>query len=53
MIEAVAAGCVSLAGIAATLGYADQAHLGRECLRLSGSTPRALVSRWAASAETF
>ena len=52
-LEAVAAGCVSLAGIAATLGYADQAHLGRECLRLSGSTPRALLSRWAASAETF
>lgn len=52
-LEVVAAGCSSLAGTAASLGYADQAHLGRECLRLSGSTPGALVSRWTAPAETF
>ena len=52
-LEAVASGRTSLAGIAAALGYADQAHLGRECLRLSGSPPGALLSRWAASAETF
>lgn len=52
-LEAIASGRSSLAGIAAWLGYADQAHLGRECLRLSGSTPGALVSRWAAAAETF
>ncbi|MER7282197.1 hypothetical protein ABT369_47990 [Dactylosporangium sp. NPDC000244] len=25
------------------MGYADQAHLGRECLRLSGLTPRQLL----------
>jgi AraC-like DNA-binding protein len=36
-----------LARIAADLGYADQAHLSRECARLSGLTPRALASRWA------
>jgi hypothetical protein len=52
-LDAVASGRISLAGIAAALSYADQAHLGRECLRLSGSTPGTLISRWAASAETF
>ncbi len=31
------------AGLAADVGYADQAHLGRECLRLTGLTPRALL----------
>ena len=29
----------SLAGLAAELGYADQAHLTRECVELSGLTP--------------
>ncbi len=33
----------SLAALAAAGGYADQAHLTRECRRLSGSTPRSLV----------
>lgn len=42
----VAAGHRRLAEVAAELGYSDQAHLGRECLRLSGSTPAALVGSW-------
>lgn len=42
----LAAGCATLADAAADLGYADQSHLGRECLRLSGSTPTALVRGW-------
>lgn len=37
------AGAGSPAGLAADAGYADQAHLNRECLRLTGSTPRALL----------
>jgi AraC-like DNA-binding protein len=32
-----------MAGVAVDLGYADQAHLNRECLRLSGLTPRQLI----------
>jgi hypothetical protein len=32
-----------LAELAAELGYADQAHLGRECLQLAGASPAALV----------
>jgi AraC-like DNA-binding protein len=35
----------SLARLAAELGYADQAHLTRECVRLSGLTPGALMQR--------
>ncbi|MGW4057375.1 DUF6597 domain-containing transcriptional factor [Amycolatopsis sp. NPDC004747] len=37
------AGLRSAAGLAADAGYADQAHLNRECLRLTGLTPRALL----------
>lgn len=37
------AGAGSAAGLAADAGYADQAHLGRECLRLTGLTPRELL----------
>ena len=33
-----------LAGVAFELGYADQAHLTRECARLAGLTPAALVA---------
>src|SRR3954471_20166626 len=33
----------NLAGIAAELGYADQAHLTRECVELAGLTPRQLI----------
>lgn len=32
-----------VAGLAIDVGYADQAHLSRECLRLTGVTPRALL----------
>jgi len=42
-LESLAAGRASLAGVAAGLGYADQSHLGRECRRLSGSSPASLV----------
>ncbi|MEV6829868.1 helix-turn-helix domain-containing protein [Amycolatopsis sp. NPDC051102] len=43
LLEPLAAGRASLAGVAAGLGYADQSHLGRECRRLSGSSPAELV----------
>jgi AraC-like DNA-binding protein len=39
---------LDLAAIAAAAGYADQAHLTRECGRLSGLTPAALVRQRAA-----
>ena len=38
------AGGEDLAGVAFALGYADQAHLTRECVRLAGVTPAALVA---------
>jgi AraC-like DNA-binding protein len=42
----VISGAADLARIAAELGYADQAHLSRDCLQLSGLTPRRLVKSW-------
>ncbi|WP_370942522.1 DUF6597 domain-containing transcriptional factor [Amycolatopsis sp. cg5] len=36
-------GADGMAGLAVDVGYADQAHLSRECLRLSGVTPRQLL----------
>ena len=33
-----------LAGLAFAAGYADQAHLTRECVRLSGRTPAVLLA---------
>ena len=36
-------GADGVAGLAIDAGYADQAHLGRECLRLTGLTPRQLL----------
>jgi len=36
-------GADGMAGLAIDAGYADQAHLGRECLRLTGLTPRRLL----------
>ena len=36
-------GADGMAGLAIDAGYADQAHLGRECLRLTGLTPRQLL----------
>lgn len=38
-------GGVDLAGVAAESGYADQPHLGREWVALTGSTPRAWMQR--------
>jgi AraC-like DNA-binding protein len=32
-----------VAGLAVDVGYADQAHLSRECLRLAGVTPSQLL----------
>jgi AraC-like DNA-binding protein len=43
LAAAVAAGQTTLALAATAAGYADQAHLTRECRALSGSTPRGLV----------
>jgi len=36
-------GAYGMAGLAVDAGYADQAHLSRECLRLTGLTPRQLL----------
>jgi AraC-like DNA-binding protein len=36
-------GADGVAGLAVDAGFADQAHLGRECLRLTGLTPRRLL----------
>ena len=44
--RAIAAGEDDLAAVAAELGYADQAHLTRECGRISGLTPGRLVEIW-------
>lgn len=38
---------VGLAQLAAVAGYADQAHLTRECRRLAGESPGALLARGA------
>ena len=46
--QAVSAGEIDLARLAADLGYADQSHLTRDCVRLSGMTPGRLAARWAA-----
>jgi AraC-like DNA-binding protein len=45
--QAVSDGEVDLARLAADLGYADQAHLTRDCVRLSGMTPARLAEHWA------
>ena len=42
----MAAGETDLARVAADLGYADQAHMTRDCLRLSGLTPVQLAELW-------
>jgi AraC-like DNA-binding protein len=40
---------IELAQVAAAVGYADQPHLSRECLRLSGLTPRRFVTEMSTS----
>lgn len=42
----LAAGESDLARVAADLGYADQAHMTRDCLQLSGLTPVQLAELW-------
>ena len=41
------AGHTTLSSLAAGLGFADQSHLGHECLRLSGSSPARLMASYA------
>jgi len=36
-------GADGLAGLAVDVGYADHAHLSRECVRLTGLSPRELL----------
>ncbi|HWM17059.1 MAG TPA: helix-turn-helix domain-containing protein [Microbacterium sp.] len=36
-------GADGMAGLSVDVGYADQAHLSRECLRMTGVTPRRLL----------
>ena len=43
LANAAYAGGVQLSRLAAEAGYADQAHLTRECSRLTGLTPRAFL----------
>lgn len=45
-LAAVANGKVTLASLAADLGYADQAHLCRECRQIAGASPSALLRTW-------
>ena len=47
--EAVSNNEVDLARLAADLGYADQAHMTRDSVRLTGMPPARLASMWAAS----
>lgn len=45
--SAVGSGDLNLARLAADLGYADQSHLTRDCVRLSSMTPAILAADWA------
>ena len=45
--QAVSDGEVDLARLAADLGYADQAHMSRDSVRLTGMPPGRLASLWA------
>jgi AraC-like DNA-binding protein len=45
--RAVLGGEVDLARLAADLGYADQAHMTRDCVRLTGMPPAQLAAVWA------
>jgi AraC-like DNA-binding protein len=44
--QAVSDGEVDLARLAADLGYADQAHMSRDSVRLTGMPPGRLASLW-------
>jgi AraC-like DNA-binding protein len=44
---AIRSGDGDLARLAAELGYADQAHMTRDCVALSGLTPGRLAATWA------
>lgn len=44
--QAVSDGEVDLARLAADLGYADQAHMTRDCVRLTGMPPARLAALW-------
>jgi AraC-like DNA-binding protein len=44
--EAAAGGRLHLADLAATLAYADQAHLTREFAEFAGASPSSLLARW-------
>ncbi len=45
-LPAIAHGRLRLASLAADLGYADQAHLSRDCRLIAGSAPGALLRSW-------
>jgi|SRR5262245_11522336 len=45
--RAVSEGEVDLARLAADLGYADQAHMSRDSVRLTGMPPARLAATWA------
>jgi AraC-like DNA-binding protein len=45
--QSVSDGEVDLARLAADLGYADQAHMARDCVRLTGMPPARLAALWA------
>jgi AraC-like DNA-binding protein len=45
--RAVSEGDVDLARLAADLGYADQAHMSRDSVRLTGMPPARLAALWA------
>jgi AraC-like DNA-binding protein len=46
--QAVSDGEIDLARLAADLGYADQAHMTRDCVRLTGMPPARLAALWSA-----
>jgi AraC-like DNA-binding protein len=46
--QAISTGDVDLARLAADLGYADQAHMSRDSVRLTGMPPARLAALWAA-----
>ena len=47
--QAVSNGEIDLARVAADLGYADQAHMTRDSVRLTGMPPARLAALWTAS----